>query len=153
MYLNTATILRNFPIVGRGRYMMEVLRPKFYRYFIESNIDGTLINRVSRSIVYQRAKREADTVPFGTELDVYRVSYEYIHHSVHALDAQEVDHDLRVRVCSKNCGKPYDTSILNISAMSQGSLSKNAVMALNGGDKQSNFAHNTGEGGMTPFYL
>jgi glutamate synthase domain-containing protein 2 len=153
MYLTKTAILRNFPIVGRGRYVMEWLRPKIYQYFIESDIDGTPINRVFRSLVYQRAKKELDTVPFGTEFDVYRVGYEYIHHSLGALDAREVDHDLRVSVGGKGCSKPYDASILNISAMSYGALSKNAILALNGGAKKGNFAHNTGEGGMSPFHL
>ena len=153
MYFTKTTILRNFPIVGRGRYIMEALRPKIYQYFIESDIDGTPINRVFRSLVYQRAKKELDTVPFGTEFDVYRVGYEYIHHSLGALDAREVDHDLRVSVGGKGCSQPYDASILNISAMSYGALSKNAILALNGGAKKGNFAHNTGEGGMSPFHL
>ncbi len=153
MYLTTATIVRNFPIVGRGRYVMEALRPKIYQYFIESDIDGTPINRVFRSLVYQRAKKELDTVPFGTEFDVYRVGYEYIHHSLGALDAREVDHDLRTIVGCKDCAQPYNASLLNISAMSYGSLSKNAILALNGGAKKGNFAHNTGEGGLSPYHL
>lgn len=105
-YLNTATIQQNFSIVGRGRSMIEALHPEFYQYFIESDIDGPPINLVFRSVVYQRAKREVDTVPFDTEFDVDRSGYEHIHHSVHAFDTQKVDHDLWVKVGSKNCGQP-----------------------------------------------
>lgn len=106
-----------------------------------------------RSLVYQRAKKELDTVPFGTEFDVYRVGYEYIHHSLGALDARKVDHDIRIPIGGKGCSKPYSASLLNISAMSYGALTKNAILALNGGAQKGNFAHKTGEGGMSPFHI
>jgi hypothetical protein len=147
------TIVRNFPLFGRGRYVMESLRPKIYQYFIESDVDGMPINRVFRSLVYQRAKSEVDTVPFGTEFDVYRVGYEWMNHSLAAKNPQEASHDIRVRVGGGECTQPYGASILNISAMSYGALSKNAVLALNGGAKLDDFAHNTGEGGISPFHL
>jgi glutamate synthase domain-containing protein 2 len=147
------TLLRNFPILGRGRYVMEFLRPKIYQYFIESDIDGTPISRVYRNLVYQRSQRELDTIPFGTEFDVYRVGYEWMHHSLGAKDSRNFDHDIRVTVGGQDCKQPYKASILNISAMSYGSLSKNAVLALNGGAKMGNFAHNTGEGSMSPYHL
>jgi glutamate synthase domain-containing protein 2 len=147
------TLLRNFPIFGRGRYIMEALRPKIYQYFVESDIDGTPISRVYRNIVYQRSQRETDTVPFGTEFDVYRAGYEWMHHSMGAKDSRNFDHDIRVTVGGPDCKQPYSASILNISAMSYGSLSKNAVLALNAGAKAGNFAHNTGEGGLSPFHL
>lgn len=147
------TLLRNFPLLGRGRYLMEALRPKIYQYFIESDIDGTPINRVHRNLVYQRSQRELDTVPFGTEFDVYRVGYEWMHHSLGAKDSRNFDRDIRVNVGCSDCKQPYNASILNISAMSYGSLSKNAVLALNEGAKMGNFAHNTGEGSMSPFHL
>ena len=147
------TIVRNFPLFGRGRYLMESLRPKIYQYFIESDVDGTPINRVFRSLVYQRAKGALDTIPFGTEFDVYRVGYEWMNHSLAAKNPQEASHDIRVTVGGSQCTQPYGASILNISAMSYGSLSKNAILALNGGARLGDFAHNTGEGGLSPFHL
>jgi len=147
------TLLRNFPILGRGRYVMESLRPKIYQYFIESDIDGTPVNRVFRNVVYQRAQKELDTVPFGTEFDVYRVGYEWMHHSMAAKDARDFDDDIRVMIGGPDCEQPYNASILNISAMSYGALSKNAILSLNAGAKMGNFAHNTGEGSISPFHL
>ncbi len=147
------TIVRNFPLAGRGRYLMEALRPKIYQYFVESDIDGTPINRIFRSVVYQREKGATDTVPFGTELDVNSIGYEWMNHSLAAHNPQEADHDLRVKVGGTDCNKPYNASILNISAMSYGALSKNAILALNGGAQIGNFAHNTGEGSISPYHL
>lgn len=147
------TIWRNFPVIGRGRWIMELLRPPIHQYFIESDIDGTPINRMYRSVVYQRAKRELDTVPFGTELDVYRIGYEWMDHSMAALPYKTVDHELRITIGGPDCRKPYSASLLNISAMSFGALSKNAILALNGGAKIGGFAHNTGEGGVSPYHL
>ena len=147
------TIVRNFPLAGRGRYLMEALRPKIYQYFVESDIDGTPINRIFRSVVYQRAKGATDTVPFGTELDVNKVGYEWMNHSLAAHNPQDADYDLRVKVGGADCNKPYNASILNISAMSYGALSKNAILALNGGAQIGNFAHNTGEGSISPYHL
>ncbi len=80
------TLLRNFPVVGWGRYFMEILRPKIYQYFIESDLDGRPISRIFRSVVYQRAKGMVDTTPFGTQLDVYRVGYEWMSHSLNAIN-------------------------------------------------------------------
>jgi hypothetical protein len=99
------TIVRNFPLAGRGRYFMEALRPKIYQYFVESDIDGTPINRIFRSVVYQRAKGATDTVPFGTELDVNSIGYEWMNHSLAAHNPQEADHDLRVKVGGPDCKK------------------------------------------------
>jgi len=147
------TLLRNFPIVGWGRYVMENLRPKIYQYFIESNIDGRPISRIFRSVVYQRAKGEVDTTPFGTQLDVYRVGYEWMSHSLNAINGVDCEMDLRIKVGSSQCTQPYSSSIFNISAMSYGSLSKNAVLALNGGARIGKFSLNTGEGGLSPFHL
>ncbi len=147
------TIIRNFPILGRGRYIMEDLRPKIYQYFVESEVDGTPINRVSRSLVYQRAKRDLDTIPFGTSFDVYAAGYEWLNHSMGAHDPHDINCDLRVKVGGPQCTQPYNASILNISAMSFGALSKEAVLALNGGARIGNFAHNTGEGSISPFHL
>lgn len=145
-------IMRNYPILGRGRYIMEDLRPKLYQYFIESDTNGTPIPRIYRSVVYQRAKDVLDTAPFGTQLDVYEEGYEWIAHSIGALNAHELEQHPRTRIGNDYCKQPYDASILNISAMSYGSLSKNAIAALNGGAAAGGFAHNTGEGGISPYH-
>ena len=126
-------IIRNFPILGRGRYIMEALRPKIQQYFIESNTDGKPISRIYREVIYQRAKQGLDTSPFGTQFDVYAEGYEWMNHSLAALDAHQLDQHPRVRVGGPQCTQAYSASILNVSAMSFGSLSKNAVQALNGG--------------------
>jgi len=146
-------IKSNFPILGRLRYVFEHLRPKIYQYFIESNIDGTPINRLNRSLVYQRAKHERDTIPFGTELNVYEKGYEWINHSINALSFDELKFDSQVVIGNSQCLKPYSCSRFNVSAMSYGSLSKRAVLALNQGAKIGGFAHNTGEGGVSPYHL
>jgi glutamate synthase domain-containing protein 2 len=147
------TIVRNFPVLGRLRYVMEDLRPKIYQYFIESDIDGRPFSRIERSVVYQRAKKVLDTTPFGTQLNVYEEGYEWVNHSIAALDHHKLERHPRVRVGGPECTQPYDLSLLNIAAMSFGSLSKNAVMALNGGAKIAGFAHNTGEGGISPYHV
>lgn len=148
------TIMRIYPLVGRMRYWMEDLRPKIYQYFIESDTDGTPINRNIRSVIYQRAKRELSTKAFGTQEDVNAVGYEWVQHSMYplGLDYFKLD-DLRVKIGSPFCKKPYSASILNISAMSFGSLSQNAILSLNKGAKMGGFAHNTGEGGLSPYHL
>jgi len=147
------TIRRNFPVIGRMRYWMEALRPKIYQYFIESDTDGTPFNRLNRSVIYQRAKKVNDTTPFGTQLNVYEVGYEWLNHSISPLDSHSLNHDPRVLVGGPDCKQPYSASIYNISAMSYGSLSQNAIMALNSGAKIGGFAHNTGEGGLSPYHL
>ncbi|HMR81490.1 MAG TPA: FMN-binding glutamate synthase family protein [Niabella sp.] len=147
------SIRRIYPVFGRLRYVMEELRPKIYQYFIESDIDGRPLNRIDRSTVYQRAKQDNDTMPFGTQLDVYAPGYEWICHSIVPKDFKTLDHNPRVIFGNKDCKQPYCGSILNISAMSYGSLSSNAVEAMNGGAKLGNFAHNTGEGGLSSFHL
>ncbi len=145
-------IMRNFPILGRGRYLMEDIRPKLYQYFIESDTNGRPLSRIFRNIVYQRAKQELSTTPFGTQMDVYAEGYEWMNHSVGALDAHKLEQHPRVKVGHSGCKQPYLASIFNISAMSFGSLSSTAVMALNGGAKIGNFGHNTGEGGISPYH-
>lgn len=152
MYQDKHAIMRNYPILGRGRYVMEDLRPKLYQYFIESDTDGTPIPRIHRSLIYQRAKDVLDTAPFGTQLDVYEEGYEWMSHSIGALDAHELEQSPKIKVGSPNCKQPYDASILNVSAMSYGSLSSNAIAALNGGAASGGFAHNTGEGGISPYH-
>jgi glutamate synthase domain-containing protein 2 len=145
-------IRRNFPLFGRGRWLMEALRPFMRQYFAESEVDGVPINRMYRSLVYQRAKGANETVPFGTRVDTYRTGYEWISHSLAAIDVAQVE-DLRVQVGGPDCRRPYSASIFNISAMSFGALSCNAILALNQGAKEGGFAHNTGEGGITPYHL
>ena len=145
------TILRNFPVVGHGRYLLERWRPEMQQYFIESNLDAFPVEREFRSLVYQRAKGELDTRPFGTQRDVYRVGYEWAAHSMAAHEAPE--QEPRVTVGGPDCRAPYSASLLNISAMSYGSLSKVAVLALNRAAKKGGFAHNTGEGGLSPYHL
>jgi glutamate synthase domain-containing protein 2 len=153
MFQQPHAIVRNFPVVGRLRYLMEDLRPKIYQYFVESPTGGTPFNRQTRSVIYQRAKKVDDTNPFGTELDVYANGYEWLNHSISALDHHAVDPSPRVTVGGPQCSQPYSASVFNISAMSFGSLSENAVLALNGGAKLGNFAHNTGEGGLSHHHL
>lgn len=147
------TIVRNFPVLGRLRYVMEDLRPKVYQYFIESDIDGRPFSRVDRSVVYARSKKQLDTRPFGTQLNVYEEGYEWVNHSIAAKDHHKLNHNHRVKVGGPACTQPYELSLLNISAMSFGSLSHAAVLALNGGAKIAGFAHNTGEGGISPYHL
>ncbi len=144
-------VRRNFPLIGHGRYLLEQIRPEINQYFVESNHDGRPFSRNDRSIVYQRAKGDLDTLPFGTQRDVYSVGYEWINHS---LAPAEPDHACsRVLVGNGACAQPYAASILNVSAMSYGSLSKNAILALNAGARAGSFAHNTGEGGISPHHL
>lgn len=147
------SIMRNFPVLGRGRYFMEFLRPGIRQYFIESDTDETPISRINRNVVYQRSKKVNDTVPFGTQLDLYSEGYEWMNHSIAALNPDEVEHDPRVTIGNKDCANPYSCSIFNVSAMSYGSLSSAAIESLNGGAKIGNFAHNTGEGGISPYHL
>ena len=147
------SIRRIYPVFGRLRYVMEELRPKIYQYFVESDIDGRPLNRIDRSTVYQRAKQDNDTMPFGTQLDVYEPGYEWMCHSIAPKSFNTLDHDPRVIIGNKDCTQPYNASILNISAMSYGSLSSNAVEAMNGGAKIGGFAHNTGEGGLSDYHL
>lgn len=146
------SIKRNFPLLGRLRYVFEDMRPKIQQYFVESDTDGVPINRIDRSVIYQRAKKQIDTTPFGTQLNVYSEGYEWLSHSIVPIDFHKVDQHPKVLVGNKDCLQPYRASILNISAMSFGSLSGNAVEALNAGAKIGGFAHNTGEGGISPHH-
>lgn len=153
MFQSKKTIRRNFPLLGRMRYLLESLGPEIRQYFIETDLDGKPFNRLQRDIVYQRSKKEPDSMPFGTQLDVYKDGYEWINHSINAISFSKTNENPRVRIGSSQCEKPYDASLFNISAMSFGSLSKNAIIALNNGAKQGGFYHNTGEGGLSPYHL
>ncbi len=152
VFQKTHALKRNFPLLGRTRYMAEWLRPKVYQYFVEPDTEGKPFSRLNRNVVYQRAKKVNDTTPFGTQLEVYNEGYEWMNHSIAALDGHDLDQDPRVLIGGKDCTQPYSASILNVSAMSFGSLSKNAIEALNGGAEMGNFAHNTGEGGISPYH-
>ncbi len=145
------TILRLYPVVGHGRFLLESVRPEIQQYFVETDINGTPISREFRSLVYQRAKGNNDTRPFGTQFDVYRSGYEWVNHSLNPKAV--TNHHPRIIFGGKDCKHPYAASPLNISAMSFGALSKNAISALNKGAKYGAFSHNTGEGGISRYHL
>jgi hypothetical protein len=148
---NKHTLLKIYPVIGHFRYLFESVRQEMQQYFVESDLDGAPISREFRSLAYQRAKKTNDTRAFGTIFDVYRDGYEWVNHSVAPKECLPVD--LRVTFGGPECTRPYEASPLNISAMSYGALSRNAVMALNRGAKLGNFAHNTGEGGISEWHL
>lgn len=152
LYQPKHSIVRNYPVFGRLRYLAEDLRPKVYQYFVESDTNGKPFSRLNRSLIYQRAKKETDTIPFGTQLDVYENGYEWLSHSIAAISHHELNEDPRVTIAGPDCLQPYEASVFNISAMSFGSLSENAILALNGGAFMGNFAHNTGEGGISDYH-
>lgn len=145
------TILRNFPLLGHFRYLLESIRPEIHQYFIESDDAEHPFSREKRSVVYQRAKQTLDTFPFGTHRDVYRVGYEWISHSIRPAEADP--NDAWVDIGGSDCQQPYRASLLNISAMSFGALSSNAIRALSQGARQGGFYHNTGEGGISTYHL
>ncbi len=147
------SLRRNFPLFGRMRWVLESMRPLVRQYFIESDIDGVPINRQTRGLVYRRAKKEIDTIPFGTKMDPYEPGYEWISHSLRPLHLDQIPEAPRVRIGSAACSQPYDAALYNISAMSFGALSANAVLALGEGARDGGFALNTGEGGLTPYHL
>ncbi|MCH7904312.1 MAG: FMN-binding glutamate synthase family protein [Armatimonadetes bacterium] len=145
------SLLRNYPVIGHGRYVMELVRPEIQQYFVESNLDGRPFSRNERSIVYQRAKGVIDTMPFGTQFDTYVHGYEWMNHSLDP--ATPLPEEPRVMVGEGRCSKPYACSRFNISALSYGSLSLRAIQALNKGAAEGGFCHNTGEGGISPHHL
>lgn len=145
-------LLRNYPLLGRLRWVFEHERSKIQQYFIEHDTNGTPYNREKRSDVYQKAKGDVNSTPFGTQLDVYQKGYEFLRHSMYPVSVDDVTIP-RIQIGSKYCKKPYSASIFNISAMSYGALSNAAVLALNGGAKLGRFYHNTGEGGISPYHI
>ncbi len=145
------TIIRNFPFIGHFRYLLEAIGPELHQYFVENDTDGTPIDRNHRAYVYERALNAHKTHPFGTELDVYRTGYEWMHHSIYP--AKRLEQPPRVTIGGPDCRQPYAASLFNISAMSFGSLSANAVRALNQGASEGGFYHNTGEGGVSSHHL
>ncbi len=144
------SLLRIDPVIGLGRYLLEAVRPEIQQYFVETNTNGAPFNREIRSVIYQRAKGVLDTVPFGTQTDVNEPGYEWMNHSLAPKEIPEEEH--RIKVGGPQCTKPYESSHLNISAMSFGSLSRNAIESLNIGARDGGFAHNTGEGGISSYH-
>jgi len=143
-------VLRNYPLSAHIRFILEQIRPEIRQYFLESEKDGTPFSRDKRAIVYQRAKQALDKRPFGTQNDVYASGFEWLAHSI--APKVVVKEPFRITVGGPDCAKPYSASIFNISAMSFGALSANAIRALNGGAKRGDFAHDTGEGGYSPYH-
>ena len=144
-------ILRNFPVLGRMRFLFESIRPEIQQYFIERNTDGRPFDRDTRSLVYARAKGADSHKAFGTERDVNEAGYEYLLHSTVPVNVPAEQH--RVRIGGPDCLQPYDISLMNVSSMSFGALSKNAVLAMNKGAAMGGFVHETGEGGLTEYHL
>ena len=144
------SILRNYPVLGHMRFFFEGIRPEIRQYLIESDQDEEPFSRDDRSLVYQRAKGVEDARPFGTRMRVYDAGYSWVTHSVQPVHITVTD--FRVTIGNKDCKQPYDASIYNISAMSFGSLSANAISALNKGAKMGQFAHDTGEGGISRYH-
>lgn len=145
------SVLRNYPVVGYLRYFLESIRPELRQYFFESDADGKPFNRRQRSIVYQRAKNERQTVAFGMQSNPNEPGYEWVEHSIYPVHI--INKNLRVIIGNDQCAQPYSSSIMNIGAMSYGALSKTAIQALNEGARLGEFAHNTGEGGISPYHL
>ena len=144
------TLRRNYPLIARIRWIMEDLRPFARAYVVEGDLEGRPFNHDQRELVYARAKGELDSHPFGTELDVYSDEYEWLSHSIVPDDTAPPE--WRVDVGAGRCVQPYSASLFNISAMSFGSLSANAIMALNKGAAAGNFYHDTGEGGLSRYH-
>ena len=140
------SILRNYPVIGHLRFMLEFIRPEMRQYFLEGDNEAAPFSRSQRSLVYQRAKGDSDKRPFGTQLAVYEEGYEWMNHSM--TPTQLASHDFRVTI-GPDTAQPYEASIFNISAMSFGALSANAILALNSGAKRGGFAHDTGEGSIS----
>jgi len=143
-------VLRNYPISAHIRFLLEEIRPEMRQYFFESEKDGMPFSRDTRALVYQRAKMVLDKRPFGTQRNVYEEGYEWMSHSV--APRPHATEKFRITIGGPDCLRPYSASVLNISAMSFGALSPNAIRALNAGAKNGHFAHDTGEGGVSPYH-
>ncbi len=144
------SVLRTYPISAHLRFLLEHIRPELRQYFFESETDGLPFSRTQRAIVYQRAKMQLDKRPFGTQLDTNKPGFEWLRHSMAPSPVSR--DDFRIAVGGPECKQPYSASLFNISAMSFGSLSANAIRALNKGAKLGGFAHDTGEGGYSPYH-
>lgn len=149
---NKHAILKNYPITGHFRYLFENIRPEIRQYFVESDQDASPFSRMQRSLVYQRAKNENADKPFGSILDTYAENYRFMVHSMRPKAAVDPSH-FRIQIGNSQCLQPYIASIFNISAMSFGSLSANAIRALNQGAQMGQFFHDTGEGSISPYHL
>ena len=145
-----SAILRNYPVIGHLRFMLEKIRPEMRQYFIESDTEATPFSRSQRSLAYARAKGETDKRPFGTQRDVKADGHEWINHSL--APSEVPSHDFRVRIGGPDCLQPYHASVFNISAMSFGALSAHAIQALNAGARRGGFAHDTGEGSISRWH-
>lgn len=144
------SLRRNYPLLAHIRFLIEFIRPEIRQYLLESDTEAVPYSRAQRSLVYQRAKNVEDKRPFGSELDLYASGYEWVNHSLQPL---KIEHcDFRVRIGGRDCTQPYEASLLNISAMSFGALSANAIRALNKGARLGGFAHDTGEGSISPYH-
>lgn len=143
-------VLRNYPISAHLRFLLEEIRPEMRQYFFESEKDGKPFSRDTRALIYQRAKMVLDKRPFGTQKDVYDNGYEWMHHSV--APRPHAEEHFRISIGGPECTRPYSASVFNISAMSFGALSPNAIRALNAGARKGDFAHDTGEGGVSPYH-
>ena len=150
LYQSGHAILRNYPILGHLRFLLEKVRPEIRQYFFEADTDGRPFPRERRAIVYQRAKRQLDKKPFGTHGDVYTEGHEWMLHSMAPAELQT--EPFRTSIGGPTCKQPYSASVFNISAMSYGALSANAIRSLNRGAKLGNFAHDTGEGSVSPYH-
>lgn len=148
---NRQALRRNYPVLANLRYFLESIRPEIRQYFVESDAEEIPFSRQMRSVVYQRAKGVLDTLPFGTRMNVNEIGFEWLAHSLHPVHTRAGAD--RVTIGSPQCELPYDASVFNVSAMSFGSLSQNAILALNTGAKLGGFYHNTGEGGLSPYHL
>jgi glutamate synthase domain-containing protein 2 len=144
------SILRNYPVIGHMRFLFEGVRPEIRQYIIESDQDEEPFSRDARSLVYQRAKGVEDKRPFGTRQRVYDAGYAWLTHSI--VPVHLTNCDFRVTIGGLDCKKPYSASRYNISAMSFGALSANAILALNKGAAMGGFAHDTGEGGISRYH-
>jgi glutamate synthase domain-containing protein 2 len=148
------SILRNYPIIGHLRFLLEDTGPELHQYLVENDTDGRPFDRDTRSLIYQRAKSVPDEKPFGTELDVYAEGYTFMMHSVAPRPLpDDPEASMRITVGGEQCSQPYSASVLNISAMSFGALGQAAVRAMNTGAALGGFAHDTGEGGLSKYHL
>ena len=146
------SLLRNYPVIGHVRWIAELVRPEIRQYLVESDEEAAPFSRSQRALVYDRAKGKPGEHPFGTLLDVYREGYEFIGHSAFPAKAADPE-SFRITIGGEACALPYSASVFNISAMSFGSLSANAIRALNAGAKKGGFSHDTGEGSISPYHL
>ena len=143
------SILRNYPIIAHFRFIFEAIRPEIRQYFLEEDSAANPFSRNQRSIVYQRAKQDLDKRPFGTQLDLYQAGYEWINHSI--APSKVGSYDFRITIGADRL-QPYSASVFNISAMSFGALSANAIRALNQGAQKGGFMHDTGEGSISRYH-